>query len=745
MTLRIRLARLVALLLAAAVAFACANRARAAEDPSPADERVARLIGVLHSAQPAADKAMACKQLAIAGSPQAVPALAALLPDVELSSWARIALEVIPGPEADEALREAMGKVEGRQLVGVINSLAVRRDAKAVPALIARLKDADAETGSAAAAALGRIGGAAAQAALEQALAGAKGPVRSAAAEGCVLCAEAALAAGNRDEAIRLYDAVRKADLSKQRIREATRGAILARGPAGVPMLVELLRSAEKDQFALALGTARELGGPEVAKALVAELGRFAPPPAEAPKVLTIKKARYGAGDKWADVTDKLAAAVSNNALSATASNAMAGADPAPGVVKQLEITYTVGGEEKTAVVPENETLQLGQGIPEGNPRQVLLIYALGDLGEPAALVAVTEAAKSGSWAARVAAVRVLGQIGGASAVPVLLDAAQSGGELGEAAAESLAGLRGDAVDAAVAAGLGRAKGPVRAVLLRLAGERAIRSVVPTLLEDIQSDDEQVRLAAVGALGMTAGFEHLDLLVERLVRARDAQEAQTALGALLVACPRMTDRDATAAKLLAAMSGAKPEGKGALLEVLGALGGPKALAGVGAAARTGDDATQDAATRVLGEWMSADAAPVLLELAASGSEKYRVRALRGYLRIARQLDVPLADRMAMCREAVKLIQRDEEKKLVLEVLRRYPSAEGLSLAASFLGSASLKAEAGAAAVAIGEKLVGRNPAAVARAMKQVVEAALPGETAARAKALLEQAEKRGTR
>ena len=61
-----------------------------------------------------------------------MPALAALLPDKELSSWARIALEAIPDPAAERCPAESMGKVQGRLLVGVINSIGVRRDAKAV-------------------------------------------------------------------------------------------------------------------------------------------------------------------------------------------------------------------------------------------------------------------------------------------------------------------------------------------------------------------------------------------------------------------------------------------------------------------------------------------------------------------------------------------------------------------------------------------------------------------------------------
>jgi HEAT repeat protein len=715
------------------------TRTAAGEEKVSAAEREQKLIAVLQSDAAPEEKAMTCKRLAVYGSKDAVPALAALLSNEQLASWARIALEAIPDPAADEALRQSMDKLQGRLLVGVINSIGVRRDAKATDGLAGRLKDADVEVASAAAEALGRIGGDQAAKAVESALAGVPAGVRAAVAEGCIFCAEKYLAEGKADEAVRLYDVIRKADVPRPRVREATRGAIVARGAAGLPLLFELLRSSDKDQFAVGLSTAREVGGAEVANALIEELGRIQPPPAQAAsKTLIIKKALYGAGNQRVDVTDKLAAAISNNALTVEASNNLAN-DPAPGVVKELRITYSLGGEEKTAVVAENQTLQLGQGAVDDDPRQVGLIYTLGDVGQKSAMAAVLKIAQNGSWGARVAAARVLGRIGDASAVPALLDAAQSSGVLGQAAVESLAELQGEAVDQAIVAGLQGAQGQTRAILIQLVGSRAIQSAIPTLLKDATSSDESIRLAAIAALGMTVGFEQFDALIQRFIDAPNAPEAEVAKTALLTACTRMSDRNGAAEKLLAAMSGATAEEKASLLELLAALGGEKALQGVAAAARSGDSALQDAASRVLGEWMSADAAPVLLSLAESGSEKYRVRALRGYLRIARQLDVAGPQRMAMCREVSKLCKRDAEKKLILEVLRRYPSAEGLSMALPYLQSTALKSEAGRAAVVIGEKILSGNAPAVADAMKQVLDAGCDAEVTNRAKALLNQA------
>ena len=101
--------------------------ARAGDAQSASSEKEAELIAVLRSDAPAAEKAITCKKLAIHGSKEAVPELARLLTDERLASWARIALEAIPGPEADDALRKATDSLDGKLLVGSINSITLSR------------------------------------------------------------------------------------------------------------------------------------------------------------------------------------------------------------------------------------------------------------------------------------------------------------------------------------------------------------------------------------------------------------------------------------------------------------------------------------------------------------------------------------------------------------------------------------------------------------------------------------------
>jgi len=248
-----------------------------ADDPKSSTQQEAEFLTILRSDAADADKAIACKHLSIHGSSEAVPELAKLLPNPQLSSWARIALETIPGEAADEALRAAGESLDGLLLVGTINSIGVRRDAAAVDSLTKHLQDSDVEVASAAAVALGLIGNDEATQSLRQALTASTGNVSSAVAEGYVLCAERLLNEGKFDAAAKIYDEIRKSDVPVQRMIEATRGAILARQQEGIPLLIETFQSPDKKLFQLALGTARELPGREVDKALASELVRAEP------------------------------------------------------------------------------------------------------------------------------------------------------------------------------------------------------------------------------------------------------------------------------------------------------------------------------------------------------------------------------------------------------------------------------------------------------------------------------------
>lgn len=608
------------LLFAVMLAFALPAVA-GAQAPAGRTDKEREQIAILRAPAAADDmaaegkKALACKMLAIHGSADAVPDLAALLANERLSSWARIALEAIPDPAAGAALRAEAAKLSGRQLVGVIHSLGVRRDAAAVEMLAAKLADRDPAVASASAYALGMVGDAAATAALRKALPRADGKVRSAIAEACVVAADRLRGTGKGADAVAVYDEVRNADVPVQRKLEAIRGAILARGDAGVPLLAEQLRAADEKYFRLGLTVARELPAGAVDRALADELAKL--PPARAALVVTAMADRPGSTD----------------------------------------------------------------------------------------VATLVKAAGAGPKEIRVAALAALGQIGKPGAVATLLaGATDADADIAAAARGALAELRGAEVDAAIRDRLASADPGLLAVLLGLVGQRRI-DAVPAVINAVNHADPTVRTAALKALGEIVDGERLGVLVERTVTPRSDAEGAAALAALNAASLRMPDREACAARLAGALGTAPVAVQVKLLEILGGVGGTKALQTVATAARSDSDEIRDASSRLLGEWMTADAAPVLLDLTKTApGEKYQNRAMRGYIRIARQFDLPLDQRLEMCRKAWEAARQPAEQKMVLDVLRRYPAPSGLDMAVTAAGSDGVKAEARQAAASIAQKL-----------------------------------------
>jgi HEAT repeat protein len=239
--------------------------------PPQADE--AKLIAVIKSADAThKEKVDACRGLALIATEKAVVPLAALLGDEKLSHMARYALETISEPAVDEAFRDALGKLKGMPLVGVIGSVGVRRDAQAVEALTKMLQDSDAVVAQAAARALGDIGNSAAAKALQNELKRASGQNKLHVCEGLFRCAETAVAEGRKQQAIDIYDQLRKLDEPHQVRGGAVRGAILTRQKEGLPLLKEYLRSDSYIMFSAACQAALELQGTEVTNALTAEL-----------------------------------------------------------------------------------------------------------------------------------------------------------------------------------------------------------------------------------------------------------------------------------------------------------------------------------------------------------------------------------------------------------------------------------------------------------------------------------------
>ncbi len=219
------------------------------------------------------------------------------------------------------------------------------------------------------------------------------------------------------------------------------------------------------------------------------------------------------------------------------------------------------------------------------------------------------------------------------------------------------------------------------------------------------------------SLGTVVGTADLPKLIARIPATKDDREAAALDKALCEVSLRSEDREAVAAQLAATLPTVAGPAKARILETLSVVGGATALKAIAAAARSDDEGLRDAAFRVLGQWKSVDAAPVLLELHnAVSDERLKVRAIRAYIRFARQFDMPADRRAAMCRTALETAKRDEDKRLVLEVLLRYPGEQMQAIALEAAKVPALKEQA--LLVVMGMASKGINRAELGKALAQ---------------------------
>jgi HEAT repeat protein len=346
---------------------------------------------------------------------------------------------------------------------------------------------------------------------------------------------------------------------------------------------------------------------------------------------------------------------------------------------------------------------ELAKAAPE---RAAMVIHVMADRKETVVLPAVIKVAGQGPKPVRLAAIGALGRVGNDTCLAPLLQAGvESDADLARAAREALSDLPGASVDKEIVSRLAKAEGKSYPLLIELVGKRRI-SAIPELQKALDNSDKNVRSAALAALGATVPPKNLSILITQFVSPKHAEDEAVAKQALMAACIRMPDREVCAEDLSKALAKSEVSSQTALLQILGAVGGTKALQTIGTSAKSSEPELQDAASKLLGEWMTIDAAPVLLDLTKSApDEKYKARAIRGYIRIARQFVMPEPERLAMCEQALQACRNPGEQKLLFDILKRYPSIDTLKMALKLTQDVpELKDDGTQAVMAIAQKL-----------------------------------------
>ncbi|WP_339686331.1 DUF1080 domain-containing protein [Gimesia maris] len=386
---------------------------------------------------------------------------------------------------------------------------------------------------------------------------------------------------------------------------------------------------------------------------------------------------------------------------------------------------------QKLGKISSSTLIETYPRLPE--ERKALLVAALGTLQAPSALPTVIKATSGDSQELKLQAIFAIGELapvandeqktqalnsllalvkqkdadlaGAAETVIVKLNSSQPSAEIEKRIDASIRKLLESETRESQLAGI------------KLAGGCRLSSATPVLLQLVNHSNPEVKQAAISALGGTTSLDDLPKLIKlTLASSPDSPAGQ----ALVAACSRLPLEE-TAQALAGGIEGATTDQKLILLDQLAAIGGETALETVVAAARSNDDALQNKATDLLGKWVTIDVAPPLLELAKSlENNKYKIRSLRGYIRVARQLNMTPEERLEVCRNTLAIAERNDEKKLVFEVLRRNPTPQAVNYTVSLLKDKSLNVPASATIVSWAERGTPIDDELLADALQRVI-------------------------
>lgn len=549
------------------------------------------LVAILQSPADRAAKADACRQLASIGDKSAVSALAELLIDEDLSHMARYALETLPDPAVDAALREALPKTKGKTAAGIIGSIGVRRDAQAVAVLIPLLGSTDEVVAQAAARALGKIGTAEAVKSLDGALGSASPANQLSVCEGLLRAAEALAASGRAAPAIAVYDRLRTTAALPHQVRSAgLRGAIMARGKDGLPILKEAIASKDHTQFAAAISTSYEMEGAPVTAVLIEQL-----PKLSADGQVMVFQALALRGDRSAVAVALAAAKQGDKSVRLAAMRTLSALGDPSVVATILELLgdssreVANAAQECLACLPGKDAdSAVNQMFEKGQPAQrQIALELIARRRMTASFPALMKATADQDAAIRGAAIRQVGEMAQPADLPTLLNllltVPASDAGAAEQAVVSLSQRveKPDSIIAQLSSLLSEAqaakKPSVLKVLASIGGPAALKTV-RAVIADAKADPA-LRSAAIRALGNWKSEAAAPDLLELAKNASNSTEKVLALRGFLSLAGKseITPQERLAMCKQATPLIARPEEKRLLLSALGNIQSPAAL------------------------------------------------------------------------------------------------------------------------------------------------------------------------
>ncbi|GMV99411.1 MAG: hypothetical protein AMXMBFR84_05500 [Candidatus Hydrogenedentota bacterium] len=362
-----------------------------------------------------------------------------------------------------------------------------------------------------------------------------------------------------------------------------------------------------------------------------------------------------------------------------------------------LDALQSIDGPGITGALME----RMGKFGPDAD---VLILKTLALRGDVAARGTAVAAAANPDARVRMAGLDALSALGDASSLGVLLDGLVKGERMEQEAARfTLSVLPGDNVNRGLIDTINAATDTrIRAEAIRALGSRDAQEAIPMLFQLGSTKDADGRGVALDTLGVLCGADHLQDLIDLLVKVNGQDVQANAEKAVVEVATKIPMDQEPAKALVAALAsaGAKAtELSASLLSVIGRVGDASALDEVRAAAGGDSKPVQRAAVQALTEWPTPDTVADLASIAETSKEDdLKATALQGLLQQLRVASTRSADdTLALYQRAIALAGTADNRKAILAGLGNIPDAKALALIEPFMNDPEVKNEAHQAA------------------------------------------------
>jgi hypothetical protein len=318
------------------------------------------------------------------------------------------------------------------------------------------------------------------------------------------------------------------------------------------------------------------------------------------------------------------------------------------------------------------------------------VVAMLGNRGDQSALDFVVSMLTDPGSQVRMAAIASLQKFGDTKALPHLLGFLKQADEDEiQAIKKALLSMSGKEVVQESGKAMPDLKAPAKVALIEILAERRATDYLPSIQEQVNSGDPQVKSAAIQALVPLVSKKDLPGLFTLLGSVDQQEDIQATQAAIVSALGDVESRDDRSGFVIQEMNKSDQLLKPRFYPILRDVGGKKALDEVRKALST-DPLNSQAAFRALCGWHDEEACALLYSLFAQKEPDFADSAFIAYVRLVIHSEYPADQQLLMLRKAMEASDDTGQKIRVLTGLEGIRTFTSLVFAGRYLNDPQLQ-------------------------------------------------------